>query len=283
MTERLRELVSRLGGSYHGTYATLPGPGHSRTDRSLSVKEGAEGRIVFFSHAGDSVRDVQAYLNVPTGAPLSDATGTRRTQAPDPARQAKLAFCGRLWRSGVPMNEDIGAAYLWEHRGVDFTSPELRFHPACPRGYDDERTHPAILAQVQDHDGASIGLHVTLLTPQGDKLKRLMFGYVAGGAVRLSTLGPLGHVAICEGIETALSFGVLHSVPAWAVLSANGIRTFVPPRGVRRVIVGPDADDRGVSMLATKALVERLNRRCEVIVAPAPEGRDWNDVARGVA
>jgi len=284
MSERLRDLVHRLGGSFHGSYVSLPGPGHSRHDRSLAVKEGAEGRLVYYSHAGDSCRDVQAYLGISHATALTSDVRSPQLKALNPERRRKLDFCAHLWGRAQSMNDDIGAWYLSEVRGVPHSSPYLRFLEDCPGSYDGDNIGPAILAFVRNGWGQATGLHATFLKPDGsDKTKRLIFGMVQGGAVQLSPPTALGVIGLCEGVETSLSFAKIHGVPTWAALSAGGIKGFSPPHGIKKIIIGADSDDRGVSLDSARALAERLNRRCDVIIMGAPTGCDWNDVLRSNA
>lgn len=280
MSDALRRLVELHGGSYHGTYVSLPGPGHSRKDRSLAVKEGAEGRLVFYSHAGDSDRDCMAYLGISGSTPLASLKIAAR--APQGAeRTEKLQFCAKLWREAKPMSDDPGAWYLYETRGVDFASPHLRYHPKVPTGYRSDTTSPGILGFVTDQYDRACGLHATLIESDGSgKRKRLMYGFMQGASVRLAEPGSLGIIGLCEGIETSLAFADVQRVPTWAALSAGGIKGFEPPRGIRRIIVGADNDDRGTSLKAARDLALRLNRRCDVVIMTAPSGRDWNDVVR---
>src|SRR5262245_410359 len=50
----LKELANALGGEVSGGQVLAPGPGHSKRDRSLSVKPKGNGDILAYSHAGDS-------------------------------------------------------------------------------------------------------------------------------------------------------------------------------------------------------------------------------------
>lgn len=52
------QITRRMGGNWHGTYGTYPGEGHSRKDRSVSIKDAPdkpEG-VVLHCHAGDDWR-----------------------------------------------------------------------------------------------------------------------------------------------------------------------------------------------------------------------------------
>ncbi|MCH8146927.1 MAG: toprim domain-containing protein [Planctomycetes bacterium] len=71
----------------------------------------------------------------------------------------------------------------------------------------------------------------------------MSLGPVAGGAVRLGLAGR--ELAICEGIESALSFQQATQLTAWAALSVSGVRSLVLPEEISAVVLGPDGDDPG--------------------------------------
>jgi len=106
-----------------------------------------------------------------------------------------------------------------------------------------------------------------------------MLGPVAGGSVRLAPIGADGHLGIAEGIETALSAHQLFGIPVWAALSADGLRRWEWPAGVRRVTILRDAGKAGAT--AAAALSERLAAAgiAHAILAPI-HGDDFNDDLR---
>jgi putative DNA primase/helicase len=140
-----------------------------------------------------------------------------------------------------------------------------------------------MVAIAQDSDGRPRGLHCTYIASDGSKAfgdrSRLMFGRLSGCAVRLCPAPINGVLAVAEGIENAGSYSTLRGVPCWSALSTSGLIGFVLPGGVRRLIIAADGDDAGKA--AAQSLAERASRSCAVIIDPAPDGRDWNDVLRG--
>lgn len=305
-TSDLRGVVARIGGDLYngGRSACIPGPGHSRRDRSLSLTF-SNGRWIWHSHANDPPELVWPYLEElglqgvsrRSGAPLRGRNSRpipdkaeRERRAAERAEDArKLAFCAQVWGETV---EAAGTPVMTYLRGRGVLGPiteTLRFHPAMPWGYPEEGkpkppTYPAMLALASSPDGRhALGVHATALAPDGSRkadltLAKRMFGKMTGAVVRLGAVAPGEDLAIAEGIETALSFRDLNSMPCWAAMSAGGLRHFTPPPGIGRLFIAADGDKAGIE--AGTALGERLSRRLPVTMLSAPEGQDWNDIAR---
>jgi putative DNA primase/helicase len=178
-------------------------------------------------------------------------------------------------------------AYL-RKRGLGVTSPVLRGHPRCT--YFDEDTHkligryPAVIAPVIAPDGklesamriydADVSARKKAMTP----LRTLN-----GAAVRLFEAHDV--LGVSEGVETGLAAHEMFGVPVWAALSDNGVKTFEPPAGVKRLIVFGDNDANFAGQAAAFDLAKRIGKRgiaVEVQIPPDPDS-DWNDVLSGGA
>lgn len=292
-TPDLREIVSRLGGDLYngGRAASVPGPGHSPRDRSLSLKLSEDGRLLWCSHANDPAEAVWRYLGLPrdAGAHMdkreADRMRLERQRQAKAESARKLAFCEKVWKATQDAEGSPVQSYL-RNRGITGPVPKaLRYHPAAPMDYEARTTQPAMVAIVTGPDGKqACGLHVTAILPDGSGKAplanaRRMFGDVAGGVVQLAPLPNGGELAIAEGIETALSYRDLTGTPAWAGLSTSGLARFTPPLGLKRLVIAADGDQAGLK--AANDLAERASRRCECVVMPAPDGTDWNDAMKG--
>jgi len=136
MTAQLRSWAHLLGGDVSGRGVTCPGPGHSASDRSLSVTPSATSPNGFLvnSFADDDPIDCLDYVRERLGLPvfrperpqkpapgaLHGAPGHRgsgepanaATQPPDNARKAAW-----LWRAREPITEGSpGGLYLRQTR-----------------------------------------------------------------------------------------------------------------------------------------------------------------------
>lgn len=294
----LRDIVREHGGDIYanGSRATVPGPGHSKKDRSLSLRlvtDGDSSRVIWHSFANDGPRDVKRYLGIGDQegreATKEERVRWRRQREEEERRQRAddQALCAAIWSGTLPYEGSLAESYLWARGLILEGCGDIRFHPAAPRAKprreDDPRPlpdpHPAMVAVVRDRDGASLGLHLTYLALDGQgkafgQKSRLMFGPMRGGAVHLSPAGRA--LALGEGIETCLAYQVKSGLPAWAALTTSQYASFELPRGVRRLVIAADGDKGGMNAATT--LAGRICRACDVEIDPAPEGQDWADV-----
>lgn len=291
----LRDIVRNLGGDLYagGRRATVPGPGHSRRDRSLSLRLTEDGaRVLWESFASDLRHpEVMDYLGI---APDASAKATPAERAKERARreyerrrqqQADRDLCQHIWAGVVRIDGGPVEAYLWGRGLVADGISDIGYHPAAPRFKEPKDgqpipTHPAMVALVRDATGRAEALHLTYLNPDGSgkafgDRSRLMFGAVAGCSVHLGQPSD-GVLAVGEGIETSGAYSTLKGVTTWAALSTSGLQNFVVPPKIKRLIIAADADKGGFN--AARLLAERACKVCDVVIDPAPDGQDWADV-----
>lgn len=296
----LKSIVDRLGGdlSAGGRQASIPGPGHSNRDRSLSLRVSDDGsRILFNSFAGDSARVVFAYLGIDNAAeykPTRQEVMAARRKREAEARRVeaeKLAFCRDIWRGSLDLKGTPAARYLWNRGLVLDGCEDVRFHPCAPRKAPwsimvgdppPPDPHPALICLARNRQSAPRGIHLTYVTEEGSKAfgdrSRLMFGPMSGAALQTAPASSDGTLGLAEGLETAGSYSILRSVPTWAAFSTSGIEGFDPPPDVRRLLIAADNDANGAGLKAAEKLALRLRGRCAVeIEVPRCIG-DWNNV-----
>ncbi|MGE0596225.1 MAG: toprim domain-containing protein [Hyphomonadaceae bacterium] len=290
---RLERIVHAFGGDLfdNGRRALIPGPGHSAGDRSVSLFETDDGRILIHCFSPrDDWRAVKALLiarglldSTPSHAPRDDRAPAQRRIIVQPGGEERVARAQRIWTEGRSIGGTAGERHLLRRaipKAVQ-RSPALGFHPRMT-GIDDRRRRPALLAAISGKDGAVQGVQVTLLTPYGGEkaavaTPRRVIGRLMGGAVRLHEAGSA--LVVGEGVETVLSASAALYLPAWAALTADNFAMFEPPSSVARLVIAPDNDVAG--RRAADALAERAIQTMKVEFACPPEDfNDWNDWAR---
>lgn len=286
MTEAER-ITRALRGRWHGRYGTACCPAHGDRKPSLSLSNGAGGRLLARCMTGcgfpailDALRGlgiIEGQGTVPQTDPaeLARYEAEQRREAEKRERQALT-----VWHEAMPISGTIAETYLRTVRGITCTLPDsLRFLPAC--WHPSAQRLPAIVARIEGAERFAV--HRTYLQADGTgkaqaEPTKAMLGNTAGGAVRLS-LGA-GLLVVAEGIETALSLasGLMRG-PAtiWAALSTSGMTGLRLPSRTGRLIVATDGDEAGRS--AGFRLAERAAALgWEVSTLAAPDGCDWNDV-----
>lgn len=285
---RLERIVEACGGDLldGGRRALIPGPGHSPADRSVSLLESEDGRVLIYCFSPkDDWRDVRRALEE-RGLLSSDTETVSEwtIERPRPKRAGeRLGRAKRFWDEARPIKGTAAERYLLERRLPSFllASPALRFHPSMT-SLEDRQRRPALLSAIVDDDGALQGVEITLLSAHGASkapltTPRRVIGRMMGGAIRLAEPGIT--LVIAEGMESAASAAAVFDVPAWAMMSAHNLARFSPPSAIKRLIAATDDDEAG--RYAFQRLKRRLHLHISIEHAPPPQGcNDWNDWAR---
>lgn len=176
--------------------------------------------------------------------------------------------------------------YLRQHRAITLSPlPTSLGFIAHAYNYTAGGFYPAMIASVQNSVGDIIAAHCTFLDKAtgnklvGDGVKsRLIFGACRGGAIRLTEA--TDRLALCEGVEDALSILQSTDWPVWACAGTSNLRAVQIPSHVREVMICSDNDDAGKE--AAKDLSARLiTEGKRVRIATPPAGvKDFNDLLR---
>lgn len=169
-------------------------------------------------------------------------------------------------------------------RGIKAASRELFGHSRCPYYTDGGELvghYPAVIAPILGPNGElQSAQRIYLAGPEPRKKTCPQVDTISGCAVRLHTA--TFTLGLAEGIATGLSAHVLFKVPVWAALSENGVKSFVPPAEIQRLLIFADNDRNYVGQDAAYALARRLSRdRPDMSVEvhmPTVAGHDFNDV-----
>lgn len=212
--------------------------------------------------------------------------------------QERARINARTWDRATVIEAQSSVGTYLQNRGLVLTDypPALRMSTLPYYDGDIGRGRfPVMLGAVTDKDGKLLAVHRTFVTDDGHKApvenpKKLTStsATIAGASIKLRppeiiedklTLG------VAEGIETALACSLAFQVPTWSCVSANGIKTFLWPPDLERLVIFADHDLSGVGQAAANDLAARAAAAgLEVrILVPTIAGADWLDVHQGEA
>lgn len=271
-----------------GTRANIPAPGHSKHDRSVSLYLNDDNRVVV--HSFNNL-DFGVILDALRASNHIDAnnrlTGSGSAPAGSNAPQSqpeRIATALRIWNSGRALDRSLGEKHC-RRRGIlrDLPGPAaLRFIPEAPVSVyqSASRTMPAVAAAIRNAAGDITAIEITYLDPNGAKavgltVPRKTVGVIERcSAVRLDPL--VDELCVGEGIYTALSASERFGLPVWALLSTSNLRHWIPPPGVRRLLIagdrGPDGEQSAQRLLRTAL---RAGVRASIAFPPFPHN-DFN-------
>ena len=202
-------------------HVLIPGKGHSRRDRSVSVRlePRAPGGILVHCFGAGDWRTEKERICAALG--LDGRRQTRRSHVELSAKRPARAETGNTSRAlEIWAESDTAAGTIVERvyfpaRGLAFprelAGAVLRFHPRCP-WRDDETGKtifvPAMIAPMRDIWTDEIrAIHRTCLAPDGSKrIARKFLGTTRGTALKLDDDADVYMgLALGEGIETTLA------------------------------------------------------------------------------
>lgn len=292
----IRKAAALLGGNVvRGDRVVAPGPGHSRHDRSLSIRfdPNAPDGFVVHSFANDDWRTCRDHFRERLG--LGDqrrviVLGMRTDAGRDDRDEAgRTARALSLWEaaqspSGTPVETYLSRRGLVLPKGA--AGEAIRWHPACPFGPHRCGAMLALVRHITTNE--PVGLHRTAITADGVKSGdlgsggRMMLGRTAGGVVKLTCDAEVTlALGIGEGIESTLSlqkhpeFG---DTPVWTTLSARQLADLPLLSGIEALWIAVDNDDAGRA--AAQVTAERWREREVRRVVPNAYGKDLNDLVR---
>lgn len=213
-------------------------------------------------------------------------SGTAKT------KQASRHLLNELWTTSRELNgSDFVSRYL-HSRKLNLTPQHVKWNTQCYNTQLDCKV-PAMIAKVTDNKGKPITLHRTYLNLDGNRDKRvnpdkmLMPGTdsLTGTAIRLfkSDGGKLfipGVLGVAEGIETAIACAQMFGMVTWSLINAVLMESWVPPAGVKNVVIYSDNDSNFAGQKAAYILANKLQNLNIIVKVKIPEqtNEDWADV-----
>jgi putative DNA primase/helicase len=280
----LQTIARALGGVVSAGQISAPGPGHSKRDRSMTVRLSptAPDGFVVHSHAGDDFGVCRDHVRERLGM----ARREDRREAIAVAPAAPTASTGAtttaqamaVWRASVGPRGTLAERYL-AARGLvlddDIAGEVLRWNPRIG----------AMIALFRTIEtGEPQAVSRIFLDREGRKLKRMFLGPSGGAAVMLDGFDAVTNgLHIAEGAETAMAARQLGLKPTWACGSTVTIAAFFPVlSGIECLTILAEHDE--ASAKATQECGERWHAAGrEVRIVRPIAGKDLNDAIRGAA
>jgi len=286
-------VAKALGGRKVGVDWMAPCPAHDDRKPSLAIRDGDNGIVLVYCHAGCDQGEVIAAIRARESCPdFAFYRGKSKHRVPDQARtnpidrdgKKRTAAALKILRATMPASGTLAEAYL-QSRAIHIPPPaSIRFHAGLKHSAGG--AWPAMVSLVtRGTDDVPVGIHRTFLARDGAGKapvdpQKMMLGPCHGGAVRLATTGDL--LMVGEGIETCLAAMQATGHPAWAALSTSGLKILDLPNNVRDVIVLADGDEPGEA--AARDCARRWKREGRrVRIARPQQGMDFNDMIKGRA
>lgn len=195
------------------------------------------------------------------------------------------AMLNKLWTSSISLTGSDHASKYLHGRGLALTPDSVRFCKECYES-DTKTKLPAMVARVVNSKGIPVALHRTYLDPlshekadiESPKKLTPALESLTGCAIRLSQLKDKT-MGVAEGIETAISCMQMFDIPTWATISTAIMEGFIPPEGIRKIVIFADNDVNFAGQKSAYILANKLYNKDYLVEVrlPAGIGQDFND------
>jgi hypothetical protein len=288
------DIARALDGKKCGNGWSARCPAHNDHNRSLSIGEGHDSRVLLHCFAGCHQGDVIAAVKArglwperrgtPSPARWPDVMTVDRGISLD-TRGRELALS--ILEASKPGGGTLVQTYL-ESRDICLPPPpSLRFHPGLKHPGGD--VWPAMVGLItRGPDETLVGIHRTFLARDGVgkapvEPSKMILGSFLGGALRLGSVcdHPRGRpLIIGEGLETVMSAMQLWRLPGWSALCANGVASLDIVGLPDEIVIAADNDP--VGLRAAGDFHQRVNatsKRARVMI-PDARHKDFNALLR---
>jgi putative DNA primase/helicase len=283
-----RAITGVMGGYVTGRDSVLvPGPGHSKADRSLSIKIDHTDPQGFRVHsfAGDDWQICRDYVCAALGLVRSTG-GACQPQGLAPAAPSELAL--QIWAESIIARGTIVETHYLKSRQLalpDYADNMLRFNHSCPFGQG--LRYPCMIGLYRDiKTNQPKAIHRTALTSDGKKIDRKALGPKAGCAIKLTPDEEVSQgLTIAEGIQTGLAGMALNFRPTWVLGDAVAIAKFPVLAGIECLSILVDNDRSGTGQASALECSRRWTAMGREVfrVVPTMVGADMADVICGRA
>lgn len=282
-----QQIAEALGGRRNGGGWIARCPAHDDRKPSLSISEGADGKVLICCHAGCSQKNVIEILR---------SSGLWKTEVKSPMapiQKSTAQMAQAIWNRAIPLEatEAASARLYLSNRGlrVENIPSCLRYVPSLEYFEEGTRSglYPALIASVVDSTGKFQAIQRIYHVAEGVKAPvrepKMSLGPIKGNAIHFGEPGE--ELAIAEGPETALAVFQATGIPTWSAISASGVENLQIPPCVKRVHIFGDLDQSKTGEQAAEKLAARLTLEGKTVFIhfpplPIPEGAkgvDWLD------
>lgn len=188
----------------------------------------------------------------------------------------------KIFKASEPVKKGDPAYKYLQNRGLTQIPEMLRYCPLCWEP-ETKKNQKAMLAIFTLPKNEAVTMHRTYINEDGYKLnienpKKILppLKSMTGGAVRLYE--HTGQLGIAEGIETAVAIYESYKIPCWAALSSVLLEGFIPPVGVKELIIFGDNDINFTGQKSAYSLANKLSLQGDIRVEvniPRQDGTDF--------
>jgi putative DNA primase/helicase len=279
-----RSLAAALNGEVVGPDRVLaPGPGHSRTDRSMSIRLDSDAPDGFLVHsfAGDDWRRCRDHIRAAIGLGRARNSWRRTLARPQRTRVVGLtaptttASALAIWDRGGDARGSIIERYLKRRKlALPDGDSVIRYVPDIgPRGEPNAIMVALMRNVVTDEPVAVLRTYVS---HTATKTHRKFLGPSRGAAIKFAPASDVFFVA--EGLETALAASAAGMNPVWAMGSAGAIGSFWVLENVAKLVILAEIDG-GASRDAVSSCTRRWCASGKQVFVVTPKiGEDFADV-----
>ena len=220
----------------------------------------------------------------PAPAPSDDKAKNNAEHEAQQRRKRQWAL--KRFDEAAPIEGTLGEQYLRDARAINWRGEwptDMRFHPALR--HNGEVFPGIVTAWRNPFDNEVISIHRTFLERDGSRaLMKASLGSNKGGVLKLSDDAEVTtRLAVCEGVEDAMTLIAEGLGPAWAMGDAGHLAAFPVLPGIELLEIYADADEAGAK--AGRSCANRwLKAGVETeIWLPSGNAKDVNDIARAAA
>ncbi len=237
-------------------------PCHAENTPSLTIKEDGNNIMCHCFGCGANGMEVVQALGLESSELFNESRKMAEKNQPGTVeleREQNRKFLDEVREQTKPLFDGCAVNLYLNKRGIKIIPNTIRFLPEYKQ---DGKYHPCLIARLDDKDGNRVSYKIIHLDNNGNKadvpiVKKTLpcERDTDGMAVRLFKYN--GTLAVCEGIETALSYYNENKIACWALDNALNMKKFIVPMDVKNLLIIADMDSSFTGQAAAYELARR--------------------------